>query len=188
MSAVEQRDLPAGSVDPRSLRRALGAFPTGVVITTAWDPQAGRLGMTMNSFTSISLDPPLVIFSIDRRAISLPAWLRVDGYAINVLASGQEHLSNQFARSLGEKWQGVRCASGLYNAPLLDGAVARFECSRYEIVEGGDHVIFLAHVNRFTCDETAEPLVFHRGRYGVVQARDTVGAPVSFTWPLSIHY
>lgn len=176
------------NIDPRGLRRALGAFPTGVVITTAWDSQAGRLGMTMNSFASVSLDPPLVSFGIDRRAVSLPAWLRVGGYAINVLAGGQEHLSNQFARSLGEKWQGVRCTPGLHNAPLLDGAVARFECSRHEIVEGGDHVIFLVRVDRFTCHENAEPLVFHRGRYGAVQARDTAGVPVSFDWPLSIHY
>ncbi len=188
MSAVGQRNSSDESIDPRALRRALGAVPTGVVIATAWDSQCGPLGMTMNSFTSVSLDPPLIIFSIDRRAVSLPAWLRVAGYAINVLASGQEHLSNQFARSLGEKWQDVRCTSGLYDAPLLDGAVARFECSRYETVEGGDHVIFLARVKRFTCDEMAQPLVFHRGRYGAVQARDTAGAPVSFAWPLSIHY
>lgn len=188
MSALEQRDSPDEGVDPRTLRRALGAFPTGVVITTTWDLQSGPLGMTMNSFTSVSLDPPLVIFSIDRRAVSLPAWLRAAGYAINVLARGQELLSNQFARSLGEKWQDVRFTPGLHNAPLLDGAIARFECSRHEIVAGGDHMIFLARVNRVTCDEAAEPLVFHRGRYGAVQARDSVGAPASFTWPLPIHY
>jgi flavin reductase (DIM6/NTAB) family NADH-FMN oxidoreductase RutF len=188
MSAVGQRSSLDESIDPRTLRRALAAVPTGVVITTAWDAQSGPLGMTMNSFTSVSLDPPLVIFSIDRRAVGLSAWLRVSGYAINVLACGQEHLSNQFARSLGEKWQDVRCTSGLYNAPLLDGAVARFECSRYETVAGGDHVIFLARVQRFSCDEVAQPLVFHRGRYGAVQGRDTAGAPVSLAWPLSIHY
>jgi flavin reductase (DIM6/NTAB) family NADH-FMN oxidoreductase RutF len=188
MITIEQPGPGDERIDPRILRRALGAFPTGVVITTAWESESGWLGMTMNSFTTVSLDPPLVIFSIDRRSVSLPAWLRASGYAINVLARGQELLSNQFARSRGEKWRDVRFTSGLHNAPLLDGTVARFECSRHQVVDGGDHMIFLARVNRATCNEEAEPLVFCRSRYGAVQTRDSAGTPGLFDWPLAIHY
>ena len=176
--------------EARRLRNALGFFPTGVVIATAWDAAAGPLGMTMSSFTSVSLGPPLVMFSIDRRAASLAAWLRADGYAINVLASGQEHLSNQFARALTDKWQGVSFQRGLYGAPLLKDGLATFECSLHRTFDGGDHMIFLAHVERFTCaGDTAGPLVFHRGRYTrLAPASDAADLALPSAWPLSIHY
>jgi flavin reductase (DIM6/NTAB) family NADH-FMN oxidoreductase RutF len=179
---------PARSdLEARNLRKALSSLPTGVVVVTACDAQAGRLGMTMNSFTSVSLEPPLVMFSIDRHALALPGWLRAAGYAVNVLASSQEQLSNQFARALGDKWRGVRTTPGLHGAPLLDGAVARFECSARQTFDGGDHVVFLARIERYTCDQTAAPLVFHRGRYGVVSTSRDAGMPPP-DWPLSIHY
>jgi flavin reductase (DIM6/NTAB) family NADH-FMN oxidoreductase RutF len=181
-SGATRSDLEA-----RSLRKALSSLPTGVVVVTACDAQAGRLGMTMNSFTSVSLEPPLVMFSIDRRALALPAWLRAPGYAVNVLASNQEQLSNQFARALGDKWKGVRSTPGLHAAPLLEGAVARFECSAHQTFDGGDHVVFLVRIERYTCDESAAPLVFHRGRYGVVSTSWDASMPPP-GWPLSIHY
>lgn len=174
----------------RRFRAALAAFPTGVVIATAWHAGTGPLGMTMNSFTSVSLCPPLIMFSIDRRAASLPAWLQATGYAVNVLASDQEHLSNRFARALTSKWEGVRFAQGLHEAPLLDAALACFECSSHQHFDGGDHVIFLGRVERFTCNAAADPLVFHRGRYSTVAVRADAMAEAALPagWPLSIHY
>lgn len=173
----------------RRLRDALGAFPTGVVITTAWDPQVGAIGMTMNSFTSISLNPPMILFSIDRRCESLARWQQAPGYAINVLACGQEHLSNQFARPRSDKWRGVSFQPGLHNAPLLEGALATFECTAHQQLEGGDHVMFLAGVARFSCRTDAAPLVFHRGGYATLQRSHAPADPgLSPGWPLSIHY
>lgn len=175
--------------ETRRLRAALGVFPTGIVVVTAWDAQGGPLGMTMNSFTSLSLRPPLVLFSIDRGSLGLPAWLRARGYAMNVLARGQEHLSNRFARALSDKWQGVACRDGLHQAPLLSDALATFECAAHATFDGGDHVIFVARVERFECGGQAEPLVFHRGRYTTLASHASAAhLQPPADWPLSIHY
>lgn len=173
----------------RRLRDALGAFPTGVVITTAWDPEVGPLGMTMNSFTSVSLDPPMILFSIDRRSQGLARWRQVPGYAINVLACGQEDLSNRFARPRSDKWQGVRFQRGLHDAPLLQDVLATFECTAHQQLDGGDHVMFLADVSRFSCRSNASPLVFHRGSYTTLKrSYASAEAGLAPAWPLSIHY
>lgn len=173
----------------RRLRDALGAFPTGVVVTTAWDPRLGAIGMTMNSFTSVSLNPPMILFSIDRRCESLELWQQAPGYAINVLACGQEHVSNQFARPRSDKWRGICFQSGLHNAPLLEDALATFECTAHQQLDGGDHVMFLASVVRFNCRTDAAPLVFHRGSYATLHRSHALADPVlSSSWPLSIHY
>lgn len=168
--------------DAKQLRQALGSFPTGVVIVTAWDTELGAIGMTMNSFTSVSLNPPMVLFSIDRRCESLARWQAAPGYAINVLASGQERLSNQFARGGPDKWSGVGFTHGLHKAPVLGDAVACFECTAHRQLDGGDHVMFLAGVARFDSRRDATPLVFHRGSYTTL-SQESLPA-----WPLSIHY
>ena len=173
----------------RRLRDALGAFPTGVVITTAWAPRVGAIGMTMNSFTSVSLDPPMILFSIDRRCQSLAHWRQAPGYAINVLACGQEQLSNQFARPRSDKWRGVRFRPGLHEAPLLEDALATFECTAHRQLDGGDHVMFLAGVARFSCRPDASPLVFHRGGYTTLNRSYAPAEPgLASGWPLPIHY
>ena len=186
-SASVRAGHPPDEPPGRQLRTAFGAFPTGVVIVTARHPAAGALGMTMSSFTSISLDPPLILFSIDRRAAGLPPCLEVPGYAVNVLAQDQRELSNRFARALSDKWSGICCESGLHGAPLLKDALARFECSSERTLDAGDHVIFLARVERFVCNERTEPLVFHRGRYSTVTRADGSDLTAA-VWPLPIHY
>jgi len=140
--------------------------------------------MTMSSFNSVSLDPPLVLFSVDRRALSLPAMSGAAGYAVNILSRSQEALSNQFAKALGNKWRDVAHSLGHADAPLIAGALAHFECEPYAQYDGGDHVIFVGKVLRFSVREDEAPLVFFRGKYCAL-AEDGQHEP---TWPLPIHY
>lgn len=175
--------------EARRLRSAFGMFPTGVVIVTAWDRCDGPLGMTMNSFTSLSLEPPLALFSIHRAAAGLPGWRRAEGYAVNVLAADQEQLSAQFARPLTDKWRGVEFEHGLFRAPLIAGSIAYFECSPHEILDAGDHLIFIVRIARFSTEGASDPLVFHRGRYCKVADRSNgADSALPSVWPLSIHY
>ena len=169
--------------DSCGFRQALGQFPTGVCIITG---TAGgiRLGMTMSSFNSLSLDPPLVLFSIDRRAVSLNLWLLAEGYAINVLSENQKDMSNRFARSQSNKWEGTSYALGAFEAPILPGTVAVFECIPWATYDGGDHTLFVVEVKRFRMSPDRQPLVFGKGRYARLQATE-YAAPL---WPLDIHY
>jgi len=178
----------------RELRATLAQLPTGVVIVTAATAGGAPLGMTMNSFVSVSLDPPLVLFCIDRRSLGLAAWLAVPGYAINVLSVTQTGIANRFARPSPDKWHGVEAARGLHGAPLLEGAVARLECTAQECVDAGDHVIFVGRVDRHSAAPGLAALVFHRGRFAQVASLpgDTPAAEIATTgfagWPLAMHY
>jgi flavin reductase (DIM6/NTAB) family NADH-FMN oxidoreductase RutF len=171
-------------VDQRAFRTALSQFATGVAVVTARGPSGSAIGLTMSSFNSVSLEPPLVLFSVDRRANSLPAMLAADGYAVNLLGRSQETLSNQFARALGDKWASVEHTLGHAQAPLLKGAIAHFECEPYAHHDGGDHVIFIGQVLRFSSNLEDTPLIFCRGKYHGLSSHDE-RAP---QWPLPIHY
>jgi flavin reductase (DIM6/NTAB) family NADH-FMN oxidoreductase RutF len=158
-------DVTAGlRLDTRQLRRALGCFATGVAVVTAQGQDGVPVGMTMSSFNSVSLDPPLVLFSVDRRALSLPAILNADGYGINVLGKDQQDVSTRFAQPSADKWSGIEHRPGFADAPLLAGAIARFECAPHAQHDGGDHVIVLARVLRFNAMAEA-PLIFFGGCY-----------------------
>jgi flavin reductase (DIM6/NTAB) family NADH-FMN oxidoreductase RutF len=114
----------------------------------------------------VSIEPPLVLFSVDRRANSLPAMLEAKGFAINVMAREQEDISNRFARALSDKWSAVKRGVGFAQAPLIAGALAHFECEPYANYDGGDHVIFVVRVVRHTVRAgNPAPLIFFRGRY-----------------------
>ncbi|MBN8942736.1 MAG: flavin reductase family protein [Rhizobiales bacterium] len=183
-SLPEVAEAPA--FDGRAFRRALGQFATGVAIVTAHGGAGEAIGLTMSSFNSVSIDPPLILFSADRKALSLPAMLAAKGYAVNILSRGQEHLSNQFARAQADKWAAVSHQAGHAEAPLLKDALAHFECEPYAHYDGGDHVIFVGRVVRFSTLEASEtqPLLFFRGKYHGVDAEGE-RAPL---WPLPIHY
>ena len=150
------------------LREALGNFVTGVtVITTRHDDELH--GLTANSFSSVSLDPPLVLFSLSRNADCFAAFESSDHFAVNVLRSDQEALSNRFATKDIDKWSDVAWRPGEGGCPLLDGAIATFECRVTNRHEGGDHVIHVGKVVRFVHDgDGASPLAFFRGRYAGV--------------------
>ena len=151
--------------DGRAFRTALGQFATGVAVVTASTQDGDVVGMTMSSFNSVSLDPPLVLFSVARSAYSLAAMQSAKGFGINLLGQPQQDLSTRFARALGDKWNAVDHRRGVHDAPLLSGALAHFECVPYARHDGGDHEIFLARVVRFHVPEAGEPLIFFRGRY-----------------------
>jgi flavin reductase (DIM6/NTAB) family NADH-FMN oxidoreductase RutF len=170
------------SFDSNAFRFALSQFATGVAVITARGPEDQAIGLTMSSFNSVSLDPPLVLFSVDRRAMSLPAMLAARGYAVNILSRAQESLSNAFAKSLSDKFADVEHTVGHAEAPLLHGALAHFECEPYAHHDGGDHVIFIGRVLRFSTAGEGEPLVFFRGKYHGVSSGDQ-RAP---EWPLPI--
>ena len=149
------------------LREALGNFVTGVTIITTRN-EDGLHGLTANSFSSVSLDPPLVLFSLSRTADCFDAFEDTEFFAINVLRSDQEVLSSRFATKDIDKWIGVDWRPGLGGCPLLDGAIATFECRVTARHEGGDHVIYVGEVRGFARYPEGAPLAFFRGRYAGV--------------------
>ena len=161
--------------DTRALRRALGCFATGICIVTTRNAAAEPIGMTVNSFASVSLEPPLILFSVARTCYSNADWLSAEHYAVNVLSAGQHAISTRFARPLSEKWAGVSPERGLADLPLLPGALARFQCRSEHRYDGGDHVILVGRVLAFDTPRKGEPLVFFEGRYR--ELADTRGVP-----------
>ena len=156
-----------GTFDQTELRSALGSFATGVTIITTRGADGRDYGLTANSFNSVSLDPPLVLWSLNRNSASLAAFMASESFAVHVLAADQQPLSNRFARKGEDKFAGLSLARGLDGAPLLEGCAARFECRSRHRYEGGDHWIFVGEVAAFRhCHKP--PLVFHGGRYEVL--------------------
>lgn len=150
---------------PEDFRAALGQFATGVTIVTALDEQGRRVGLTANSFNSVSLDPPLVLWSLSRHSSSMAALRPASAYAINVLAADQRVLAERFARRGIDRFEGVAWRAGISGVPLIDGAVASFECKPRSHHDEGDHVIFVGEVTHCRRRVGAVPLVFHGGRF-----------------------
>ena len=140
-------------------------FATGVTIVTARTPAGELVGLTANSFNSVSLSPPLVLWSLAQAASSLAAFSNGSHYAINILAADQKELAERFSSKSTDRWQGVAFTDGLAGAPLLTGAVASFECFNRSRYEEGDHVIFVGEVERCNHRAGAAPLLFHGGRF-----------------------
>ncbi len=163
MSSPRQAQPPSFST--REFRAALGMFATGVTIVTARTAPDQVIGLTANSFNSVSLDPPLVLWSLSQAAASLPAFRAGSHYAINVLAADQKTLAERFAAKGADRWAGVEFTAGACGAPLLAGAAATFECFNRSRYEEGDHVIFVGEVERCTWRAGASPLLFHGGRF-----------------------
>ena len=152
-------------MDSQQFRAALGMFATGVTIVTVRSADGGLVGLTANSFNSVSLDPPLVLWSLAQRAGSMPVFTRGSHYAINILAADQKELAQRFAMRDIDRFAGVAWREGAGGAPVLDGAVASFECANRSRYEEGDHVIFVGEVERCHHVAGAAPLLFHGGRY-----------------------
>ena len=148
----------------RAFRDALGMFATGIAVVTTRAPSGEPIGLTVNSFNSVSLDPSLIAWSMALHLPSLPVFEACEYYAVNVLAEDQQHLSQLFASRSDEKFAGLEIDEGLYGVPLLRGCCARFECRNTHRHPGGDHLVFLSEVVRFDRDDRP-PLIFHGGAY-----------------------
>ena len=163
--AVAAAEAPDPRLDPARLRRAFGMFATGVTIITACHPVRGFLGITANSFNSVSLDPPLVLFSLSRASFSLGPFLETTCFVVNVLRDGQRALSHRFARAGDDKWSGVSHRPSTCGAPVLEGTIAAFECLHHAQYDGGDHLIILGRVVHLEVDPDGEPLLYFHSRY-----------------------
>jgi flavin reductase (DIM6/NTAB) family NADH-FMN oxidoreductase RutF len=150
--------------DAKDFRSALGCFPTGVCLITTLAPDGKRVGLTANSFSSVSLDPPMVLWSLARTASSAPIFRDAEHFIVNVLAAGDEELSSHFARPGADKF--AKYAERFVDG-VLQGAVASFECHSRHRYYGGDHIIIIGVVERYAYTERAA-LVFHRGRYTAI--------------------
>lgn len=167
--------MAQSGIDPRAFRNALGQFATGVTIVTACGPGGERVGATVSSFNSVSLDPPLVLFSLDKRAYSRAIFESSTHFAVHVLSLEQKELAQRFAMRGADKFAGLPCGGGLGDAPILDDCAACFECETRHQYDGGDHVIFVGEVKRFN-HVAGAPLVFHGGAFA--EARLLSGAPI----------
>lgn len=156
-----QDDVP---VDSAEFRRALSCFATGVAIATTTDAHGARVGMTISSFNSVSLDPPLVLWSIAEDAYSYEAFITAEHFAVLVLTEGQQDLASRFARKSLNKFEGLECHEGLHGLPVLPEFAACFECRAEHRYDGGDHKIIVGRVLRFEDRET-DPLIFYRGHF-----------------------
>jgi len=152
--------------DSREFRSALGAFTTGVTVVTAVGPDGARVGVTANSFNSVSLDPPMILWSLAKTSRSLAAFEQATYWAVHILAADQETLSNHFARSAANKFIGLDVEAGPGGVPLLKDCASRLQCKTAFKYEGGDHVIFVGEVLRFDRRDVA-PLVFQGGQYAL---------------------
>lgn len=150
--------------DSKEFRKALGQFPTGVTVITTVDRQGNPMGMTANSFASVSLEPMLVLWSIAKTSKVFDTWINARHFAIHVLHAGQESLSRQFAGNSDDRFQGLSCSAGVGGVPVLPDYSAVFECSMETQYEGGDHIILIGRVHQFD-NRMKAPLVFHAGRY-----------------------
>jgi len=161
------RELASGesALDPRDFRNALGTYATGVTIITAADGEGKPHGLTCNSFASVSLNPPLVLWSLVIYSRNMRVFQNASHFAVNVLGSSQHALADKFAQPSSRKFEGADWKPGLGGAPLLAGSVANFECRTVDRYYGGDHVIFLGAVEAYSYNRD-EALLFSRGKYG----------------------
>jgi flavin reductase (DIM6/NTAB) family NADH-FMN oxidoreductase RutF len=159
-------DIP---FDTLAFRDALGWFPTGIAVMTAASDEASHIGITVNSFASVSLDPPLVLWCIDRRSRRYPAFASAPGFTVSILASGQKAVSARLAGAGEHRLDGIALIETELGPPALADSLAVFECALESVQDAGDHAILIGRVLRFARHEKAgAPLVYFRGNYGAL--------------------
>ncbi len=150
-------------------RKALGRFATGVTIITTLDKDGLSIGVTASSFNSLSMNPPMILWSLDKSAYSLPAFEHTPYFNVHVLSTGQGELSNCFAKPNTDKFKGIETIKGLGGIPILPEYSALFECKTAHHYEGGDHIIIVGEVIKFSRNNNT-PLVFHGGQYAGIDS------------------
>ena len=165
--------MSATEIDTRELRNAFGCFATGITVVTAIDGEGGAVGITANSFSSLSLDPPLVLWSIDKRSTTYPVFAKCPHFVVSVLSAEGAPIASRFAMKGGHEIQEGWTVPTALGPPTFSDSLAVFECDVFARHEGGDHVIMVGKIRRFThlpedeaCD--AGPLLYFRGRFGNV--------------------
>lgn len=159
------------SFDSLAFRRALGCFATGVTVVTTRDVGGRHRGITINSLSSVSLTPPLILFCLDRTTPSFACFLATEGFAVNVLRASQLDLSVRFASAAADKWDGVGFDLWPGDLPVLRGCLATLGCRRHAVHDGGDHVIIVGRVERLAVAEGDEPLVYFQSAYRTIGAQ-----------------
>ena len=163
---LNSKPMKAASFDQNEYRRVLGSFPTGVAIMTTRDGEGAPAGLTCNSFSSVSLDPPLVLWSLRKASKSIDIFRSAKTFAINVLAEDQDHLSQRFATSsILNKFENISWSTGYSELPLIEDCVARFHCDVSAQHDAGDHIIFLGKVVQYELVREDDSLVFYKGAY-----------------------
>lgn len=160
----QPQEFVAGS-DPRTLRDALGCFATGITVVTTTQADGTMVGLTANSFTSVSLDPPLLLVCPAKSSNSLPALKASDHFAVNVLHMGQQPVSNSFASKDEDRFAGLDWETWDHGVPIIRNSLASFECEKYAEHDGGDHIILVGKVSRVRFEPQRDPLLFFRGKY-----------------------
>jgi 3-hydroxy-9,10-secoandrosta-1,3,5(10)-triene-9,17-dione monooxygenase reductase component len=171
--------------DPVALRRAYGAFATGIAVIGTHAEDGTPVGMTVNSFATVSLSPPLVSFCPAKSSQAFPVYCAMTHFSVNVLTEEQQAIADRFARSTqGSKWQGLTYHLGEQGVPVIDDALASFECAVEHRMEAGDHAIVLGRVLHIHGPLDKEPLIFHRSRYRVLKAPKTPSSrkPLLLDW------
>jgi len=153
------------SFDTHTFKDTLSLFVTGVTVITTRDAQGRSVGITANSFNSVSLNPPLILWSVGLNSLSLEAFSGASAFAVHILRDDQAELSKRFAKSGHDKFAGLNIERGLNDVPLLPDCAARLECLPHAQYPAGDHILFIAEVQRLASDPEAMPLVYHGGRY-----------------------
>lgn len=150
--------------EPEKIRKAFGCFATGVAVATTLGKEKEPVGITISSFNSVSVDPPLVLWSVGNDSVSYEAFANAEHFAVNVLARHQEDLADRFAARGSDKFAGLAYAQGVHGVPILPEFAACFECSTEHLYPGGDHLIIVGRVTKFE-DQALEPLIFYRSEF-----------------------
>jgi 4-hydroxyphenylacetate 3-hydroxylase, reductase component len=159
--------MPKPEFNPKDYRRALSQFPTGVTVITTLDAEGRPVGVTASSFNSVSMDPVLVLWSVDKAAYSLDTFEKAEHFAVNILGRDQVATSDNFASRGEDKFANAAYTTGLGGAPLLNDYAAQFECKTWAVYEGGDHLILVGEVIEYRYNDNIQPLVFARGSYAI---------------------
>lgn len=157
------------SIDSRELRDALGLFATGVCLVTLTDAQGEPHGLTVNSFASVSLDPPLILWSLQKDSEVYSLYAEAQQFAVAVLADQQQNHASDYAKKGAHRLADAHCTTGINGAPLIRDALVNFECSLEQVLDGGDHSILLGRVSSIIPGAEGAPLLFFGGRFGAMQ-------------------
>ena len=158
------------SIDPRAFRDAMGCFASAVTVISTTTAQGQAVGVTVNSFNSVSLDPPLVLFCLGRDASNFDHFLASGRFSVNILRHGQDSISNGFAADGANFFQTLESDLSTLGNPLIPDALAMFDCQTEAVHDGGDHVILIGRVNELRHDPDGDPLLYYRGRYSEISS------------------